>query len=200
MQKKPSHIDLAGIGPVCFRFSSRAKRLSISVIPFQGVRVSVPAGMSLTRAEQAVRTRKAWIEKHRLHIREIEKKCRALLLLQAETVNPHEARKALISRLNQLAARHGFSFNRVFIRRQRTRWGSCSAANNISLNIKLTLLPDELRDFIIVHELVHTKVKNHGQKFWDKLEAIIPRARTLDQQLKSYSGLLFSLDENQNVY
>jgi predicted metal-dependent hydrolase len=93
--------------------------------------------------------------------------------------------------LNQLAERYGFSFNRVFIRRQRTRWGSCSAANNISLNIKLTLLPDELRDFIIVHELVHTKVKNHGQKFWNRLEKIFPRARSLDRQLKSYSGLLF---------
>ncbi len=190
MQKKPSHIDFAGIGPVSFRSSLRARHLSISVIPFQGVRVSVPAGMSLTRAEQAVWTRKAWIEKHRLHIQEIEKKCR-VLLQQTEAINPHEARKALISRLTQLAERHGFSFNRVFIRRQRTRWGSCSAANNISLNIKLTLLPADLRDFIIIHELVHTKVKNHGQKFWDKLEAIIPRARTLDQQLKLYSGLLF---------
>lgn len=190
MQKKSLHIDLAGIGPVCFRSSHRARRLSISVIPFQGVRVSVPAGMPLTRAEQAVRTRKAWIEKHRLHIQEIEKKCRALQQ-QTEAVNPHEARKSLILRLNKLAEKYNFSFNRISIRRQRTRWGSCSAANNISLNIKLTLLPDELRDFIIVHELVHTKVKNHGQKFWDKLEVIIPRARFLDQQLKSYSGLLF---------
>ncbi|MEA2108450.1 MAG: YgjP-like metallopeptidase domain-containing protein [Pseudomonadota bacterium] len=190
MKKKSFQLHLDGIGPVCFRSSLRARRLSISVIPFQGVRVSVPAGMSLTRAEQAVRTRKAWIEKHRLHIQEIEKKCRALQQ-QAEAVNPHEARKSLILRLNQLAERHGFSFNRISIRRQQTRWGSCSAANNISLNIKLTLLPDELRDFIIVHELVHTKVKNHGKKFWDKLEAIIPRARFLDQQLKSYSGLLF---------
>jgi len=190
MKRKSFQLHLEGIGLVCFCSSLRARRLSISVIPFQGVRVSVPVGMSLTRAEQAVRTRKAWIEKHRLHIQEIEKKCRALQQ-QTEAVNPHEARKSLISRLNQLAERDGFSFNRLFIRRQRSRWGSCSATNNISLNIKLTLLPDELRDFIIVHELVHTKVKNHGQKFWDKLEAIIPRARFLDQQLKSYSGLLF---------
>ena len=146
--------------------------------------------MSLTRAEQAVRTRKAWIEKHRLDIQEIEKNC-LVLLQQAEAVNPHEARKALIFQLNQLAERHGFSFNRVFIRRQRTRWGSCSAANNISLNIKLTLLPDELRDFIIVHELVHTKVKNHGQKFWQLLENLVPGSRNLDRELKSYSGLLF---------
>ncbi len=190
MQKKSCYIDLAGIGPVCFRFSLRAKSLSISVIPFQGVRVSVPPGMSLTRAKLAVNSRKAWIEKHRLHIQEIEKKCR-VLLQQTEAVNPHEARKALISRLNQLAERYHFNVNRISIRRQQTRWGSCSSANNISLNIQLTFLPDELRDFIIVHELVHTKVKNHGQKFWDKLEAIIPRARTLDQQLKLYSGLLF---------
>ena len=190
MKKKSFQLHLAGIGLVSFCSSLRARRLSISVIPFQGVRVSVPAGMSLTRAEQAVRTRKAWIEKHRLDIQEIEKNC-LVLLQQAEAVNPHEARKALIFQLNQLAERHGFSFNRVFIRRQRTRWGSCSAANNISLNIKLTLLPDELRDLIIVHELVHTKVKNHGQKFWQLLENLVPGSRNLDRELKSYSGLLF---------
>ena len=190
IQKKSLYIDLDGIGPVCFRFNPRARRLSISVVPFQGVRVVVPVGMSLTRAEQAVRTRKEWIEKHRVRIQKIEEKCRNLQQ-QTEAIDPHEARKRLISRLEQLAEKYGFSFNRVSIRRQQTRWGSCSVSNNISLNIKLILLPVALRDFVIIHELVHTKIKNHGQKFWHKLEEIIPRARILDRELKSYSGLLF---------
>ena len=146
--------------------------------------------MSLTRARLAVNTRKAWIEKHGEQIKEIERECQSMLR-QTEPVDPQEAKKILIYRLNFLAEKYHFSVDRVSIRRQKTRWGSCSAANNISLNIKLVLLPAELRDFVIIHELAHTKVKNHGQKFWDKLEAIIPRSKTLNQQLKLYGGLLF---------
>lgn len=190
MNDKSLNLHLEGIGPVCFRSSPRSRRLSVAVVPFQGVRVSVPVGMSLMKAEQAVRTRKIWIEKQRTRVLEIEKKCQALLR-RPGAPDPGEARELLVSRLHQLAERHGFSFKRVSIRRQRTRWGSCSAANNISLNLKLSLLPDELRDFVLVHELVHTKIKNHGQKFWRKLEEIIPGARLLDRQLKAYSGLLF---------
>ncbi len=190
MRQKSFDLHIEGIGPVCFRSSPRARRLSITVVPFQGVRVSVPIGMSLSKVEQSVRTRKTWIAKHLEQARKIEKQCQ-VLLRQVGTVDPVEARESLVFRLHQLAEKHGFSFKRVSIRRQRTRWGSCSASNSISLNIKLALLPDELRDFILVHELVHTKIKNHGRKFWDKLEEIIPRARMLDRQLKSYSGLLF---------
>lgn len=189
MKNKSFQLHIEGIGPVCFRSSIRARRLSISVIPFQGVRVSVPAGMSLARAEQAVIFRKTWIAKNLARTAEIERKCE-ILLRQSGPVDLQDARQRLISRTNKLAEKYNFRFNRIFIRRQRTRWGSCSAANNISLNIKIIYLPNELADFIITHELVHTRVKNHGQHFWDKLEEIVPQARILNRQLKLYSGLL----------
>ena len=175
---------------VRFRISSRARRLSISVIPFQGICVVMPEGMSLARATQAVNSRKGWIEKYGERAKTIERKCQAQLQ-SVGNFPPREAKEMLISRVKQLAERYDFIVNRIGVRRQQTRWGSCSAANNISLNIKLSFLPDELRDFVIIHELVHTKVKNHGKKFWDFLEAIIPQARILSLQLKSYSGLLF---------
>ena len=190
MKDKSFQLHLDGIGPVCFHSSLRARRLGISVIPFQGVRVSVPAGMSLTRAAQAVSLRKTWIAKNLARTAEVERKCE-ILLRQAGPVDLQDGRQRLIFRTHKLAEKYNFSFNRIFIRRQRSRWGSCSAANNISLNIKIIYLPRELGDFIIIHELVHTKVKNHGQKFWDKLEEIVPQARILNRQLKLYSGLLF---------
>ena len=190
MGEKSFDLHVEGVGPVCFRSSRRARRLSIAVVPFQGVRVVVPPGMPLPRAEQAVRSRKLWIEKHRQRVQKIEKQCRALLP-PAGGFDYDEARELLLARLRQLAEKHGFSFSRASIRRQRTRWGSCSAANAISLNVKLALLPAELRDFVIVHELVHTKVKNHGRKFWQRLESLVPGARELDRQLKTCSGLLF---------
>ncbi|RLB67231.1 MAG: hypothetical protein DRH04_08270 [Deltaproteobacteria bacterium] len=190
MREKSFDLHLEGIGTVCFHSSSRARRLSIAVVPFRGVRVSVPLTMSLTRAEQTVRSRKLWISKHQERVQKIEKKCRELLP-RPGSFDPDEARESLISRLQQLAEKHGLGYSRVAVRRQRTRWGSCSAANAISLNVKLALLPDELRDLVLIHELVHTKVKNHGRNFWQLLEKLVPGARDLDRQLKTYSGLLF---------
>ncbi|RLB65342.1 MAG: hypothetical protein DRH04_10590, partial [Deltaproteobacteria bacterium] len=96
MKKKSFQLHLAGIGLVSFCSSLRARRLSISVIPFQGVRVSVPIGMSLSKVEQSVRTRKTWIAKHLEQARKIEKQCQ-VLLRQVGTVDPVEARESLVS-------------------------------------------------------------------------------------------------------
>jgi predicted metal-dependent hydrolase len=98
-------------------------------------------------------------------------------------IDREKARQVLESRLEEIAAQHGFTYNRVTIRNQKTRWGSCSSKNNISLNMKLVLLPDDLRDFILLHELVHTKVKNHGNDFWKEITKAEPKARELTKQI-----------------
>ena len=71
----------------------------------------------------------------------------------------------------------------------KTRWGSCSAQNNISINVGLIALSDELRDYVILHELVHTKIKNHSKEFWKALELIIKDPRLLNMKLKQNYGL-----------
>ena len=71
-------------------------------------------------------------------------------------------------------------------KRQKTLWGSCTSRNNINLNINLINLPRDLIDYVIVHELVHTKVKNHGPKFWSMLNGLVDNARALDKKLKGY--------------
>ena len=66
-----------------------------------------------------------------------------------------------------------------------SRWGSCSIKNNISLNILMTQIPKELQDYIILHELLHTKVKNHSKKFWKKLDLLIGDAKATQKKLKN---------------
>jgi len=105
-------------------------------------------------------------------------------------IDHEEARKILVARLNELAEKHGFMYNKIFIRKQKTRWGSCSAKNNISLNVKLLLLPEKLMDFIILHELVHTRVKNHGKDFWAELLKIEPDGKALSLKIKENSMVL----------
>lgn len=99
-----------------------------------------------------------------------------------------EAKKILLPRLTELAEKHAFQFQKVTIRNNKRNWGSCSFKNNISLNLQMMKLPDELIDYILVHELVHTVIKNHGPKFWEKLNEITNnRARELAKQVRQYS-------------
>ena len=82
--------------------------------------------------------------------------------------------------------RHGLSYRRVFVKNQKTLWGSCSAANNINLNVNLVRLPDELRDYVILHELVHTRHKNHSRTFWRALDRLVGDGKRFQRQLRQY--------------
>lgn len=105
-----------------------------------------------------------------------------------ESIYRFEARKILPGRLAELAQIYGFQFNKVGIRNNKRNWGSCSGRNNISLNLQMMKLPDELIDYILLHELVHTKIKNHGPLFWEKLDEITgKKARELAIKVRSYS-------------
>ena len=92
----------------------------------------------------------------------------------------------LINRINELADKYGLIFNKVSIRNQKTRWGSCSIKNNISLNIQLMRLSNSLIDYVILHELVHTVVKNHSILFWKTLDIYVNDAKKIDNRLKQY--------------
>ena len=114
----------------------------------------------------------------------------ARALSKSKPINQVAARKHLIDRLDLLSKKHGFNYNRVFIKNQKTRWGSCSGKNNINLNINLIRLPDELMDYTILHELVHTRVKNHGRRFWNQMDKLVGDAKKLDSKLSEYRVLL----------
>jgi predicted metal-dependent hydrolase len=99
-----------------------------------------------------------------------------------------EARSLLPGRLRELAREKGFSCNKITIRNNKRNWGSCSSKNNISLNLQMMKLPDELIDYVLLHELVHTEIKNHSAKFWKRLDELTNyRARELALKVKKYS-------------
>ncbi|MGD8208648.1 MAG: M48 family metallopeptidase [Desulfobacterales bacterium] len=181
-------IELKNVGSILIERSRRAKHLSLSVKPFKGARVAVPIGVSFASAEIFARSKIAWLKKHLDKMVLMEQAARALS--KNKPIIQATARKHLIDRLNFLSQKYGFNYNRVFIRNQKTRWGSCSAKNNINLNINLVRLPEELIDYIILHELVHTRVKNHSRRFWDQMDKLLGDAKKLDRKLSEYSFLL----------
>jgi predicted metal-dependent hydrolase len=183
-------IHIEGIGAVLFERSTRARRILITIRPYQGIRVAVPRRASLESALAFVRAKKPWIKKHLAKIKEYEKQKKDFndIFLSIDKI---KAGKQIIGRLRQLAQPYGFSYNKVSMRNQRTRWGSCSAKGNISLNIKLVALPPELRDYVILHELVHTRIHNHSKRFWKELDKYVENAKAKAKKLIEYGlGLL----------
>jgi predicted metal-dependent hydrolase len=185
---KARTVELKGVAPILLEHSRRARHISVSIRPFKGVRVAVPVGVSFDRAEQFARSKAGWIKKHLEKMQRRQQEAEALA--EGRPIDRKAACRQLVERLEQLSRQHGFAYNRVFIKNQKTRWGSCSNKNNINLNINLIRLPSELIDYTILHELVHTRVKNHGPDFWRQLEAVLAGARQLDKKLNDYTPLL----------
>ena len=178
-------IDYKDIGIIRFIKNNRAKRIIISIKP-EFVRVTIPRRQTLKNAQKFVEQKIDWIKEHSNNKKKLVQKSKEL-----PKINKEEAKDKLGKRLSELAMEHNFQYNRISIRNQKTRWGSCSSKNNISLNKKLLHLPDQLIDYILLHELVHTRVKNHSQDFWNELETVVPNARTVDKQLSDYQYCLF---------
>jgi predicted metal-dependent hydrolase len=100
------------------------------------------------------------------------------------------ATKELPARVMELAKLHGISVERVTVRNQRTRWGSCSRRGTISLNWRLIQTPALVRDYIILHELAHRRQMNHSQKFWEEVARLCPGYLEAERWLKAHAILL----------
>jgi predicted metal-dependent hydrolase len=102
-----------------------------------------------------------------------------------------EAKTFLPDRLNQLADKHQFAYNNLYIKHVKSLWGSCSSSNNINLNIHLMRLPYRLIDYVLLHELCHTMHKNHSRNFWNLLEQCIEGdMQNLKKELRDYTPRL----------
>ena len=189
MKAKANIIEIDGIGQILFERSKRAKRINVSVKPFKGVRVAIPYGISFEKAEQFAQSKRSWIQKHLDKMKQVEKEHEVFSNNSTEIYRA-EARKKLVNRLNALSEQYGFSYNKVFMRNQKTRWGSCSAKNNINLNMQLVRLPDEMIDYVLLHELVHTRIKNHTNAFWAELNRFVGDAKEMSKKLDEYNIFL----------
>lgn len=97
-----------------------------------------------------------------------------------------EAEHFLPKRLRDIAASEGYTYSGVAVKQMRTRWGSCNQDQFITLNIFLMQLPVELIDYVIYHELAHTRALHHGPDFWAEFEAHLPNARDLRSRIRGY--------------
>ena len=97
----------------------------------------------------------------------------------------------LAPRLRALAASHGLTVGRVSIRNQRSRWGSCARGGNIALNFRLVQMPPPIRDYVLLHELMHLRQQNHSRRFWQLVEEVCPHFREAEAWLRTEGKGLF---------
>jgi predicted metal-dependent hydrolase len=146
------------------------------------VRVTVPRWGSKREAAAFADRERAWIEKQR---RRVEEERARLSGSSDAGPQPGEgsveectlqarAKRELPPRLLELAAQHRLTVTRVSVRNQRWRWGSCSRSGHICLNWRLVQMPDAVRDYVMLHELMHLKRMDHSPKFWKLVEKVCP--------------------------
>jgi predicted metal-dependent hydrolase len=100
------------------------------------------------------------------------------------------ARDVLPPRLHELAAAHGHTVTAVSIRNQRTRWGSCTSSGRISLNWRLVQMPPAVRDYVLLHELMHLRVRNHSPRFWQQVARVCPHVNEARRWLREHGASL----------
>lgn len=111
---------------------------------------------------------------------------REVLHLEDWKKRKNEFQKIARGRIEYFNQFYNFHFENIRIKDQKSRWGSCSAKKNINLNYRIFLLPDEIRDYIILHELCHLKEMNHSKRFWDLIKKEMPDFFQIKSKLKKY--------------
>ncbi|KQC09907.1 MAG: hypothetical protein APR54_03560 [Candidatus Cloacimonas sp. SDB] len=182
--------SFSGLGRVEFHLNRKISRIIIRMKPFKNISVSVPRGTGIIAAEKFLVQKNDWILKNICRIRSYEKKVVAEQQ-NVKEIDEDQAKLQLLNRTAELAAEFNFQFNRITVRRQKTRWGSCSLKKNINLNINLIHLPYDLIDYVIIHELVHTTIHNHSSRFWEELSKYVKDPEKKSRSLKKYQYLLY---------
>jgi hypothetical protein len=179
----PDTQTIIDLPEVTYTRSARAKYQRITVRGDKTITVTVPRGGSMKDAEKFLHEKAAWIKKQ-LRKMEQGKKLKDLDDLE---VDLETAQGALLERLEHFSNKYDLPYNRAAFRCQKTRWGSCSSRKNISLNVNVCYLPKELQDYLLLHELVHTKIMNHSKQYWALLDKCVGgNAKALGKELKKY--------------
>lgn len=184
------NVWIDGVGEISLVRSRRARRITLTVRPTGLVRLTVPCGVSRARALAFAETKVAWIASARQRVA-ARQAAVPPLPPEAERERIEELRRAarvdLPPRVERIARMFGFSYGRITIRASRTKWGSCSFRNDLSLSLYLMALPERLRDYVIVHELCHTVHHDHSPRFHALVDRCLGgQERVLDRELKSY--------------
>lgn len=174
---------VAPLAPIHFVRHKRARRYVLRVENDGQLRVTIPRGGSRREAEAFVERNAGWILKQRTRARGDEHPIENDALRE-------QARHELPRRLLELAASHGLAVTRVSVRNQRWRWGSCGRDGHICLNWRLVVMPPLVRDYVLIHELMHLRRMDHSPAYWRLVADAFPDYRAARDWLRRHGPSL----------
>lgn len=158
---------------------SNRKSIALQICPDGHIRVRVPYRMTEAEIGCFLKEKSKWIEKHLGMLKEQQEqraKEPPIQCLSSQEIQElaNQAVKIIPEKVRYYAEQMGVSYGRITIRNQKTRWGSCSGKGNLNFNCLLMLAPEEVQDYVVVHELCHRKEMNHSPKFWAEVAKAMP--------------------------
>ncbi|MCA9364278.1 MAG: DUF45 domain-containing protein [Candidatus Moranbacteria bacterium] len=174
---------------VCrFRRHPRARSYTLSIRPDGAVLLTMPQRGSVRFAQKFVREKHAWIFRQLVHSSR-ESQTEGLFRKYSATDYirfRNRARAVLFRDVSLVNRLYQFSVGDISVRNQRSRWGSCSQNGDLSFNFRTYFLPEQLRQYIVAHELCHIAQPNHSSDFWDLVARFVPEHRLIRRQLRSF--------------
>ena len=171
--------------PYIVKQSLRARRARISVSYDAGVVVTLPLSSGEFGAEKFIRDKISWVLKSLNYLKKFKNRVVIKSGRKDYLANRSAALSLAKAKVECWNKFYGFSYNRVTIKNQKTRWGSCSRKGNLNFNYKIVHLRENLVDYLIVHELCHLKEMNHSRNFWSLVSQTIPDYKKLRTELRN---------------
>lgn len=170
---------------------SRRRTISVSIRADNKVLVKVPYGITERSVQEFLVAKKSWITKHlEKQNKEVEQAASLGLLTEDEVKRiKRQARKIIPERVEYWAEKISVTYGRITIRLQSSRWGSCAANGNLNFNCLLVLMPPEVLDSVVVHELCHRRYMNHSKEFYAEIDQVFPDYKRWNKWLKDNGGI-----------
>jgi predicted metal-dependent hydrolase len=164
--------------------SVRARKMRITVNCDASVSVTLPSIISESFAEKFLKEKADWVLKKVEYFKNNKNLSVKKYGKRDYLKNNEKARSIILEKVEYFNKFYNFEFNRISIRNQKTRWGSCSKNRNLNFNYKLIYLPEKLANYIIVHELCHLKEFNHSENFWELVSKLNPDYKDIRKELR----------------
>ena len=168
---------------------SDRRTVAIQIKPDGQVVIRCPRRMGMEDVRRFVESKIGWIEKHLAQA--TPQNVRRFTCQEIEELR-EQTRIAVAQRVKHYAPVVGVNYHRIAVRVQHTRWGSCSSKGNLNFNCLLALVPADVLDYVVVHELCHRKHLNHSDKFWKEVERVLPDYKQRQRWLKDHGTRLIA--------
>ena len=154
----------------------KRKTISLQIKPDGSIELKAPMQMKDAQIKEFLHQKSGWIEKHLQAVKERQQQMSRIKPLTMEKIHElaDQALEVIPKRAAYFAPLVGVTYGRITIRNQKSRWGSCSSKGNLNFNCLLMLMPQDVLDYVVVHELCHRKEMNHSPQFWAEVRKVMP--------------------------